>query len=147
MRTGISTIPCGSTRADAETRGIKQGDVVSIFNERGTVLAGAYVTERIMPGVVGIDHGAKYDPIVPGEIDRGGAINTIVPAQHHLQERRAGMAVSGFLAEVEKTDLERFEAKYPEAFARECHTDGRTLPSRSSAWREVPRWARSWSSI
>ena len=29
------------------------------INERGTVLGGAYVTERIMPGVVYIDHGAK----------------------------------------------------------------------------------------
>jgi hypothetical protein len=31
------------------------------------------------------------------------------------------MAVSGFLVEVEKTDLEVLRAKYPEAFARECH--------------------------
>ena len=31
------------------------------------------------------------------------------------------MAVSGFLAEVEKADLEALKAKYPEAFARECH--------------------------
>ena len=29
-------------------RGIKNGDIVSIFNERGTVLAGAYVTQRII---------------------------------------------------------------------------------------------------
>ena len=71
----------------AAARGIKHGDVVSIFNERGTVLAGAYVTERIMPGVVYIDHGAKCDPIVPGVIDRGGAINTIVPRNDHVQER------------------------------------------------------------
>ncbi len=31
------------------------------------------------------------------------------------------MVVSGFLAEVEKTDLEAMKAKYPEVFARECH--------------------------
>ncbi len=66
---------------DAAARGIAHGDVVSVFNERGTVLAGAYVTERIMPGAVSMDHGAKYDPIVPGEIDRGGVINTIVPGK------------------------------------------------------------------
>jgi trimethylamine-N-oxide reductase (cytochrome c) len=41
--------------ADAAKRGIKDGDVVNIFNESGKVLAGAYVTERIMPGVVSID--------------------------------------------------------------------------------------------
>ena len=84
------------------------------------MLAGAYVTERIMPGAVGIDHGAKYDPIVPGEIDRGGAINTIVP-RNTTSKNACGHAVSGFLAEVEKADLEALQAKYPEAFARECH--------------------------
>ena len=37
--------------SEAEKRGIKDGDVVNIFNDRGVVLAGAYITERIMPGV------------------------------------------------------------------------------------------------
>ncbi len=105
---------------DAAERGIGTGDVVSIYNERGTVLAGAYLTERIMPGVVGMDHGAKYDPVVPGEIDRGGAINTIVP-RNTTSKNAVGMVVSGFLAEVEKTDLEAMKARHPEVFARECH--------------------------
>jgi anaerobic selenocysteine-containing dehydrogenase len=104
----------------AESRGIKHGDVVSIFNERGTVLGGAYVTERIMPGVIYIDHGAKWDPIEPGVIDRGGAINTIVPAKT-TSKNAVGHAVSGFLADVEKTDLEALKAKYPEAFERPFH--------------------------
>jgi hypothetical protein len=29
--------------------------------------------------------------------------------------------VSGFLAELEKTDVEEMRRKYPEAFERECH--------------------------
>jgi len=65
--------------ADAAARGIGNGDVIKVYNERGAVLGGAYVTERLMPGVVYMDHGARYDPIVPGELDRGGAINTITP--------------------------------------------------------------------
>ena len=44
---------------DAAARGIKHGDVVKVFNERGGVLVGAYVTERIKPGVVYVDHGAR----------------------------------------------------------------------------------------
>ena len=52
---------------DAEKRGIKDGDIVKVFNERGTVLGGAMVWERIMPGVVYMDHGARVDPIIPGE--------------------------------------------------------------------------------
>ena len=117
---GYQYHPLWINPVDAEKRGIKKGDVVSIVNERGTVLAGAYVTERIMPGVVGIDHGSKYDCIVPGEIDRGGAINSIVP-RNTTSKNAVGMVVSGFLAEVEKTDLEELKRKYPEAFARPFH--------------------------
>jgi len=68
-----------------------------------------------------IDHGAKWDPIVPGEIDRGGAINTIVP-RNTTSKNAVGHAVSGFLAEVEKTDIEELKRKYPEAFERPFHS-------------------------
>ncbi len=105
---------------EAKKRGIKHGDIVSIYNDRGTVLGGAYITERIMPGVLYIDHGAKWDPIVPGEIDRGGAINTIVP-RNTTSKNAVGHAVSGFLVEVEKTDMEALKRKYPEAFERPFH--------------------------
>ncbi len=29
------------------------------------------------PGMAYVDHGARHDPIIPGKVDRGGAINTI----------------------------------------------------------------------
>jgi anaerobic selenocysteine-containing dehydrogenase len=115
---GYKYEPLWMNPKDAEARGIKSGDVVRIFNERGTVLGGAYVTERIMPGVVYMDHGARYDPIVPGELDRGGAINTITP--HNITSKNAtGMVVSGFLVEVNTVDLDELRKKYPEAFKRE----------------------------
>jgi hypothetical protein len=70
-----------------------------------------------MPGCIYIDHGARYDPIIPGEFDRGGAINTICP--HHTTSKNcAGMVSSGFLAEVERTNLDELRQKYPEAFNR-----------------------------
>lgn len=84
------------------------------------MLGGAYVTERLMPGVVYMDHGARYDPIVPGELDRGGAINTITP--HNTTSKNAtGMAVSGFLVEVEAVNIEALRKQYPEAFKRAYH--------------------------
>jgi len=105
---------------DAAERKIEDGDVVCIFNERGRVLAIAFVTERIMPGAISIDHGAKYDPIVHGELDRGGAINTIVPPK--LTSKNAtGMATCGILAEVERVKLDELRRKYPEAFKRPYH--------------------------
>ena len=107
--------------SEAEKRGIKSGDVVKIYNERGVVLAGVYVTERIMPGVAYIDHGARYDPIVPGELDRGGAINTITPHKGTSRNCRGGMVVSGFLVEVAPVDMDELRTKYPEAFSRPYH--------------------------
>ena len=102
---------------DAAARGIKSGDIVKIYNERGAVLGGAYVTERVMPGVVSMDHGARYDPIIPGELDRGGAINTITP--HNKTSKNAtGMVVSSFLVEVEKVTMAqmgRWRDEYSEA--------------------------------
>lgn len=52
--------------ADAATRGIKDGDTVKVFNDRGACLAGAIVSERIRPSVIQMATGAWYDPI---EID------------------------------------------------------------------------------
>jgi trimethylamine-N-oxide reductase (cytochrome c) len=119
---GYKYEPLWISPADATRRRIKSGDVVSIYNERGTVLGGAYVTERMIPGVVYMDHGARYDPIVPGELDRGGAINTITP--HNTTSKNAtGMVVSSFLVEVNKANLDELRSKYPEAFARPYQSD------------------------
>jgi len=89
------------------------------------VLGGAYVTERIMPGVAYQDHGANLDPIVDGEdipqseyIDRGGANNLICP-EAILSRNCGGQVGSAFLVEVKKVDIKALEEKYPEAFARD----------------------------
>jgi len=114
---GYNYEPLWMNPADAFARGIENGDVIKVYNERGAVMGGAYVTERLMPGVAYMDHGARYDPIVPGELDRGGAINTITP--HNKTSRNAtGMVVSSFLVEVEKVDLHELRKRYPEAFNR-----------------------------
>ena len=79
-----------------------------------------------MPGAVYMDHGARYDPIVPGELDRGGAINTITP--HNLTSKNAtGMVCSGFLVEVERADLDELRRRYPEAFSRPYRRRRRAL--------------------
>jgi biotin/methionine sulfoxide reductase len=47
---------------DARTRGIASGDVVRLFNDRGACLAGAILSDALMPGVVQLATGAWYDP-------------------------------------------------------------------------------------
>ncbi len=67
---------------DALSRGIKNGDVVRVFNKRGQVLAGAIVTEAIMPGAVRMQEGAWYDPTEPGKpgtLCRHGDVNVLTP--------------------------------------------------------------------
>ncbi len=74
-----------------------------------------------MPGVVYQDHGARHDPIDSGEIDRGGAINTIAPIGI-ASKNCVGQATSGYLVEVEKVtmaQMEEWKKQYPEAFERE----------------------------
>jgi anaerobic selenocysteine-containing dehydrogenase len=109
---------------DAARKGIKSGDIVKIFNERGIVLGGATVWERVMPGVIYQDHGARADIISAGPeeyIDRGGAINLIAPA-NGTSQNCWGMATSGYLADIEKVSRKEMNAwrkKYPESFARD----------------------------
>ncbi len=61
---------------DAERRGIREGDMVKVFNDRGEVVIPALVTERIMPGVVSLPEGAWYTPDEKG-IDHGGCANVL----------------------------------------------------------------------
>lgn len=51
---------------DAARRGIAEGDVIKLFNERGACLAGAVLSDDVMCGVVQLSTGAWYDPDIPG---------------------------------------------------------------------------------
>jgi anaerobic dimethyl sulfoxide reductase subunit A len=62
--------------ADAQSRGIRDGDMVRVFNDRGQMIIPAKVTERIMPGVVDVPQGAWFDPDEKGA-DRGGCANVL----------------------------------------------------------------------
>ena len=113
--------PCWINTKDAEARGIKFGDIVRVYNERGSILCGALAYERVMPGAVSIDHGARVDFIIPGKLDRGGAINLITPAGL-TSKYAAGQATTSFLVEVERVSMQQMDEwrrLYPEAFERE----------------------------
>lgn len=77
-----------------------------VYNERGAVLGGVIVSERIMPGAVYQDHGARCDSIVLGEggLDRGGANNLIAPTAC-TSNHAHGEVTSGFLVNIEKVDV------------------------------------------
>ena len=51
--------------ADAAARGISNGQVVRIFNDRGACLAGIQLSEDLRPGVIELPTGAWFDPLDP----------------------------------------------------------------------------------
>ena len=55
--------------ADAATRGVRDGDVVRVWNDRGSCLAGAVVSDTVRPRVVQLSTGAWYDPLDPADPD------------------------------------------------------------------------------
>lgn len=65
---------------DAERRSIASGDLVRVYNDRGSCLAGAVVSDDIRAGVVQLATGAWYRPEAfasPGSPDLGGNPNVL----------------------------------------------------------------------
>jgi anaerobic dimethyl sulfoxide reductase subunit A len=83
---------------DARARNISDGDMVRVFNDRGEVAITARVTERIMPGVVDVPHGAWYNPDEKG-VDRGGCANVLTADGYSPS---GGFAYNTALVEVAK---------------------------------------------
>lgn len=54
---------------DATARGLADGDVVRVFNDRGACLAGVVIDDRLRPAVVQLSTGAWFDPADPADPD------------------------------------------------------------------------------
>ncbi len=52
---------------DAKERGLKTGDIARVFNSRGEILVGVYVSDTIRNDVIAVCEGAWYSPENPGE--------------------------------------------------------------------------------
>lgn len=65
---------------DAAARGIADGDLVELYNDRGTVIAGAVVSDDIMPGVVSIYEGCWPSLDSKGRCN-SGLVNFITSTQ------------------------------------------------------------------
>jgi biotin/methionine sulfoxide reductase len=90
--------------SDAARRGISHGAVVRIFNDRGSCLAAAHVTDAVMPGVVSLPTGAWYDPVFAPDgsvvLDRHGNPNVLTP-DRGTSENGQGCSANSALVEVE----------------------------------------------
>jgi biotin/methionine sulfoxide reductase len=63
---------------DAAARGIADGDIVELFNDRGRCLAGAVLSDQIMAGVARVSTGSWFDPDPGGDgPEKHGNPNTL----------------------------------------------------------------------
>ena len=91
---------------DAEVRNISDNDLVKLFNDRGSVICAAQITERLKPGIIHCRQAsAVYDPIgKPGSsADRGGCINLLTPKRTQSLKTHSA-AYNSCLIEIEKWD-------------------------------------------
>jgi len=97
--------------ADAARRGIADGDVVRVFNDRGACLAGAVLDDAVMQGVAQLATGAWYDPVEPGAIgslDRHGNANLLT------LDKGTSRLAQGPIAQTALVEIERFADAAPE---------------------------------
>jgi biotin/methionine sulfoxide reductase len=67
---------------DAQQRGLRAGDIVRVFNDRGACLAGVIIDYQIRSGVVQMSTGAWFDPLEPGKpgsLCKHGNPNVLTP--------------------------------------------------------------------
>ncbi|GLQ73598.1 trimethylamine-N-oxide reductase TorA [Vibrio penaeicida] len=94
---------------DAKAKGIKDGDLVRVFNDRGQLMAGAVVTDSYPQGVIRIEEGAWYGPLneKEGAICTYGDPNTLtqdIPTSELAQATSANTCI---------VDFEKFSGNVP----------------------------------
>jgi molybdopterin guanine dinucleotide-containing S/N-oxide reductase-like protein len=105
LKDGYYWHPVRINPVNAAVRGIADGDIVKLYNDRGAVLCIAEVTERMRAGVAHSYYGSgKYDPLEPGNpasIEKGGCVSILTPSRM-LSKNAPGMAPNSCLIEIEK---------------------------------------------
>ncbi|MEN8167671.1 MAG: molybdopterin-dependent oxidoreductase [Pseudomonadota bacterium] len=88
--------------SDAKKLGIKTGDTVEVWNDRGRCVVPVYVTERCMPGVAVLHEGVWID------LDENGVDRAGNPDMLTLDEPSpaGAFAYNTVLCNIKKTDLE-----------------------------------------
>jgi trimethylamine-N-oxide reductase (cytochrome c) len=107
-------------KSDAKARGVKHSDLITLHNDRGSVICAAYLTERVRPGVVqAYESSAVYEPVgEPGKsTDRGGCVNQLT-SQRSQSKKSSAMAPNACLI-----DFKPYLADTTtRSTAREAHT-------------------------
>lgn len=103
----------GMTSADAGARGLADGDLVRVFNDRGACLAAVAIREDLAPGVVQLPTGAWWDPVEPEGLCRAGNPNVLT------RDVGTSSLAQGPTAQTCLVEVERFEGDPPTMMAHE----------------------------
>ncbi len=96
---------------DAAARGINEGDIIRVFNDRGACLGVVIISDSIRQGVMQMSTGAWYDPIEPGGLCKHGNPNVLTI------DKGTSRLGQGPIAHSCLVDVERFEGEPPEVTA------------------------------
>jgi biotin/methionine sulfoxide reductase len=95
---------------DAARRGLADGDIVRLFNDRGALLAGAVISPEVRPGVVQLATGAWYDPAdagVAASLDKHGNPNVLT------LDKGTSRLGQGPIAQTALVEIEKYEGEPP----------------------------------
>ena len=97
--------------AAAAARGIDDGAVVRVHNDRGACLAGARVTDSVSPDVVVLATGAWFDPEAPGGLERHGNPNVLT------LDKGTSRLAQGPISQTALVEVQPFDGDLPEVQA------------------------------
>jgi biotin/methionine sulfoxide reductase len=89
--------------SDAAARNIADGDLVEVFNSRGRTLAGAIISQALMPGVARLATGAWFDHDWQTGLEKHGNPNTLT-RDHPASSLSQGCTAQTCLVEIRRTD-------------------------------------------
>ena len=101
--------PVWINASDAAEKGVSEGDTVLVYSAYGKVLRTASLTERLMPGVLALPHGAWVEIDEETGLDKAGSDNML------LGPKAAGLGTSGYntcVVNFEKYDGPALEADW-----------------------------------
>lgn len=92
--------------ADAKARGLKQDDIIEVYNDRANVLCALDITERVPQGTVhSYESCADYIPLGEpggdGVVEKNGCMNNLT-SKRYLIKNAHGMSANSCLVEVRK---------------------------------------------
>jgi len=92
---------------DAAKRGIAEGDICRVFNDRGACLGTVMISDGVRQGVMQMSTGAWYDPIEPGGLCKHGNPNVLTLDKGTSQLGQGPIAHSCLV------EIERYEGEPP----------------------------------